>query len=337
MIILRRVKADDLSSIYHFAQVGGYGLTSLPADKDLLSSKMTRALASFNKQVTVPQDEFYLFVLEDLQTKAILACCGIEGTINSQVPFYSFKLSTLLQISKSLNIRKQVQILSLVNDYQGSSELCSLFIDIPYRNQHLARQLSLSRFLFIAQFPERFADLIIAEMRGVSDEKGNSPFWRHLGKHFFGIKFSEADHLSALGKKQFIADLMPKYPVYVNLLHKKAVEVLGQPHESTKRAKILLEEQGFHFKGYLDIFDGGPTLEAHKNEILAVRKSKLVTLTAIDTIDDSNTYLISNSQLDFRCCRSSIKLSDKATITINQETAEALQVKIGDKLRILLL
>ena len=55
-------------------------------------------------------------------------------------------------------------------------------------------------------------------MRGWQAETGRSPFWDHLGSKFFGLGFDSADHLSAVGDKRFIAELMPKYPIYVDLL-----------------------------------------------------------------------------------------------------------------------
>lgn len=334
MKVFRRVQQSDLPAILHFAEKGGYGLTSLPADGDLLAGKIARAVASFEQTITVPENEFYLFVIEDVATGTILGCSGIEAQLNYHDPFYSYKLSTLVQVNHSLNVYKRMQILSLVNDYQGNSELCSLFLDSAYRNLHLSRLLSFARLLFIAEFPQRFADDIVAEMRGISDDTGHSPFWEHVGKHFFDITFAEADYLTSVGKKQFIADLMPRYPVYVNLLAKEAIEVMGKPHVSTQRALGLLQEQGFHFNGYIDIFDGGPTLEAHKSEITVVRHSQTVKLAALAEVVGDASWLISNARIDFRACQAALVLHEDATVTLAPVIAEALQVIVGDKLRI---
>ena len=74
-------------------------------------------------------------------------------------------------------------------------------------------------------------------MRGVSDEDGNSPFGNGYKSTFFSIDFTMADYLTGIGKKGFIADLMPKLPIYINLLSKEAQEVIGQVHE--KHALLL--------------------------------------------------------------------------------------------------
>ena len=84
----------------------------------------------------------------------------------------------------------------------------------------------------MAQHPERFANKVIAEMRGVADEQGRSPFWEALGRHFFTVDFAQADHLTGVGDKSVVAELMPKYPVYVDLLPAEARAVIGQVHEN---------------------------------------------------------------------------------------------------------
>ncbi|PWS15075.1 arginine N-succinyltransferase, partial [Klebsiella pneumoniae] len=71
---------------------------------------------------------------------------------------------------------------------------------------------------------------VVAEMRGVIDEHGYSPFWESLGKRFFAIEFSRADYLSGTGKKAFIAALMPKHPLYIDFLSDEARAVIGQVH-----------------------------------------------------------------------------------------------------------
>ena len=42
-----------------------------------------------------------------------------------------------------------------------------------------------SRYLFIAMHRKRFGDKILAELRGVIDERGGSPFWDGVAGRFF--------------------------------------------------------------------------------------------------------------------------------------------------------
>jgi arginine N-succinyltransferase len=135
--------------------------------------------------------------------------------------------------------------------------------------------LSKSRFLFIAQFQQLFTEKIIAEMRGYQLDDGTSPFYEGLGRHFFKMDFNHVDGLTAIGKKSFIAELMPRQPLYVDYLPEDAREVIGQVHRSTLPARKLLEQEGMHYEGYVDIFDAGPVLQGRVSELRAVRDSVL--------------------------------------------------------------
>ncbi len=112
------------------------------------------------------------------------------------------------------------------------------------------------RFLFIAAFRERFSRRLIAE-RGFSDENGRSPFWESRPP----------------SSPSFIAELMPKHPLYVDFLGRRR-RVIGEVHPQTLPARRLLEAEGLSYQGYVDIFDGGPTLEAEIDHIRAVKQSR---------------------------------------------------------------
>ena len=44
------------------------------------------------------------------------------------------------------------------------------------------------------------------------------------------------------------------------MLPESARAVIGVPHPSGRAAMQMLEREGFEFDGYVDIFDGGPTM-----------------------------------------------------------------------------
>jgi arginine N-succinyltransferase len=169
--------------------------------------------------------------------------------------------------------------------------LCSLFLDQAYRHGKNGVLLAKSRLLFIAEFGEHFSDKIIAELRGRLTPEGKSPFWEGLGRHFFAMEYSAADYLTGIGQKAFIAELMPRHPVYVNLLAKDARDAIGAVHADTEPARTMLEQEGFRYEGYVDIFDAGPTLECFRTDIHAVRHSQVlpVSLGEEDPVPDSLT------------------------------------------------
>ena len=234
-----------------------------------------------------------------------------------------------------MNIRSEYQVLSLVNDNQGRTEICTLFLEPQYRKNNNGLLLSKARFLFMAQHPNRFAPTVIAEMRGISDEKGQSPFWENVGFHFFHMPFAEADRLTLATNKQFIADLMPRNPIYVKLLSSEAQAAIGKPHQSTVPAMTILLKEGFRYNNYIDIFDAGPTIEAPITEIKTINLSRIMVIKSLSDEVSSNEYLLATTQLDFRATIDYAVFNEQEnTCIISKETATLLKVKCGDSLRV---
>ena len=335
MMLLRSARKNDLEAIHHLAKRSGIGMTTLPKDIELLKKRLAWSTSSFNKAIANPSNEYYLFVLEDPKSGMIVGTSAIDSATGYDAPFYSYKLSKRTRVCHELNIRSDYEVLILVNDYQGHSEICTLFLDPSYRINSNGILLSRARFLFIAQYPERFANTIIAEMRGISDEEGHSPFWDQVGSHFFHMPFAEADRLTLSTNKQFIADLMPRHPIYVKILSPEAQEVIGKPHQSTLPAMNILLREGFRYTNYVDIFDAGPTIEAPRDQIHTVASSLVMTVKNI--IDDVNSqrYILANTTLDFRAPLGQIIFNkSQGSCIINHETADLLQLNCGDLVRI---
>lgn len=334
-MLFRCARANDLNMIHALAEKSGIGMTTLTKDITLLEKRLQWAIESFGKTIESAGHQYYLFVLEDADLGQLVGTSAIETSIGQDVPFYSYKLFKRTKLCPSLNIRTDYEVLNLVNDHHGNSELCTLFLDPSYRQAHNGLLLSRSRFLFIGTFPERFSSTLIADMRGVSDDEGHSPFWDHVGYHFFKMSYEEADRLTLLTDKQFIADLMPRHPIYVGLLAPEAQAVIGKPHPSTVAAMNILLREGFRFNNYVDIFDAGPTLEASRDQIKSMTLSQVFTLKSIRDDIDSPCFLLANLNIDFRATVGLALFDEKEnTCMINHDTADLLQVKCGDRIRI---
>ena len=335
MMVIRPIRADDYPALYDIAVESGHGFTSLPVNEELLMRKISRSEQSFAKAVTAPGDEGYLFVLEDTQSGEICGTSALEAAVGLDDAFYHYHLGKVVHSSRSLGVYKTVDILTLCNDYTGVTELCTLFLRESRREKHNGRLLSKMRFLFLAEFAERFSDRVIAEMRGISNSDGSSPFWQWLQEHFFNLDFPTADYLTGIGQKVFIAELMPKYPIYVSLLSKQAQAVIGQVHEKTRPALALLQSEGFSSRGYVDIFDAGPTVEARVEHIRSVRNSRRLQVQLGD-VEQGQPYLISNTKLaDFRATWQTLQVDeDSDSVTIPVAVASALQINAGDWVRV---
>ena len=192
--------------------------------------------------------------------------------------------------------------------------------------------------MFLAEFSERFGQTVIAEMRGVSCDEGTSPFWQWLEEHFFGMDFPTADYLSGIGNKVFIAELMPRFPIYVNLLSQAAQDVIGLVHHKTLPALKLLQREGFIHRGYVDIFDAGPTVECQLDQIKAVKDSRRMTV-KVGEVEQGIGHVACNVDLkNFRATEIDINVDENNNIAIlTQQHADALKVTYGDFIRVLAL
>jgi arginine N-succinyltransferase len=337
MLVVRPISMSDYDALHTCAVESGHGFTSLPVNEELLTNRITHSEYSFAKQdVTTPTDEGYLMVGVDTDTGEVAGTTGIEGAIGWDVPFYSYHISTVVHSSPKLNVNNVVKLLTFGNNYTGCSEICTLFLRPEFRGGLNGRLMSKCRFLMMAEHPERFSKTIFAEMRGVSDAEGNSPFWKWLQEHFFSIDFTLADYLTGIGKKGFIADLMPKLPIYINLLSKEAQEVIGQVHENTRPALKLLENEGFTCRNYVDIFDAGPTVECDLRNIQAVRDSFRAQV-AIAEHSSSQDYLVANTSFEnFRAVAAKAAYDpESGKVLLTAEAAQALNVAEGDMVRML--
>lgn len=333
MMLVRPVKISDHAEILSLAHEAGIGMTSLPEDSGVLKAKIERAVASFEGKPEAKGDEHFLFALEDTATGKLVGTTGVVAHVGIKQPFYSYKLSTIVQASDVVGVYSQQKVLHMVNDYTGASEIGSLFLRKEYRRDGIGKFLSRCRYLLMAEFPDIFSDIVISEIRGVQDSGGHSPFYRNLAEHFFQMEFKKADFINATRGGQFISDLMPKYPIYVNLLDQRAQEAIGVPLEASKPALGLLEAEGFRYQGYIDVFDAGPTVQAECSQIRTVRKSRRVTVSAVGKIESQKQYMLATTGFsDFRVLLCSLD-EGKDGLVISEDAGRTLGLKAGDMVR----
>jgi arginine N-succinyltransferase len=180
------------------------------------------------------------------------------------------------------------------------------------------------------QHRARFGDRTLAELRGVMDEAGHAPFWDALAGKFFNMSFPEADEFNAVHGTRFIADLMPRSPIYLALLTEEAKNVIGQPHPSGRAALRMLEHEGFTYDRYIDIFDGGPTVTARTDDIETVREARTEKIAEIGEGGAVKALAAAGRLKDFRACCASIKRLPRKGVVIDPKAAELLEVKVGD-------
>lgn len=330
-MIVRPVRSADLAALIDLARSTGAGLTTLPANEERLSHRVGWAEKTFRGEAE-RADADYLFVLET-DDGEVVGISAVAGAVGLREPWYNYRVGLTVSASQELNIHRQIPTLFLANDLTGNSELCSLFLRADHRTGLNGRMLSKARFMFIAEFPELFGDKVMAEMRGMSDEHGRSPFWESLGRHFFKMEFSQADYLTGVGNKSFIAELMPKFPLYTCFLSEDARYSIARVHPDTEPALTMLKGEGFSYQGYVDIFDAGPAVEAETQKIRAVRDSQTLVLAIGTPGDDASPFVIHNRKREnCRITAAPARLA-AGTLVVDALTAKRLQLSAGDQVR----
>ncbi|WP_193072868.1 arginine N-succinyltransferase [Pseudomonas sp. FME51] len=330
-MLVRAARMGDLPALLELASDAGSGLTSLPASEERLSRRLQAVAASFAGGLPA-EDADYLFVLEDADGE-VVGTSGMVAAAGMREPWYSYRVGLTVTASRELNVYRQQPTLFLNNDLTGATALCSLYLNMPHRHSLNGRLLSKARFIHMAEFASDFSPRVMAEIRGLSDRQGRSPFWDSLGRHFFRMDFARADYLSGIGSKAFIAEMMPKFPLYTCFLSPEARDAIARVHPDSEPALAMLTEEGLHYQGYIDIFDGGITIEAPRNQIRSINESQLLILATGTPGDDAQTWLIHNREREN--CRITAAAGRVAagTLVVAPETAELLRLRAGTPVR----
>ncbi|WP_298182843.1 arginine/ornithine succinyltransferase subunit alpha [uncultured Pseudomonas sp.] len=339
MLVMRPAQMADLTEVQRLAADSPVGVTSLPDDSGRLREKIAASEASFAAEVSFNGEESYFFVLEDSDSGRLVGCSGIVASTGYSEPFYSFRNETFVHNSRELKIHNKIHVLSLCHDLTGNSLLTSFYIERPLVNTAWSDLNSRARLLFLANHPERFADAVVVEIVGYSDDAGDSPFWDAVGRNFFDMNYTEAERLCGLKSRTFLAELMPHYPIYVPLLPDEAQEAMGQVHPRAQVSFDILMREGFETDHYIDIFDGGPTLHARTSGIRSIAQSRVVPVRlAAGNAEPSKggrPYLVSNGQLqDFRAIVAELDWVPGKPVTLSVAAAEALGVGEGVSVRL---
>jgi arginine N-succinyltransferase len=327
--VVRAAGLDDLEAIYRMAKSTGGGFTNLPPDRKTLLSKLDRTATCFARDEESIADDLFVFILEHAPTSEARGTCQVFSQVGANWPFYSYRIGAITQQSKELGRTFRAEQLQLTTDLDGSSEVGGLFLIPGERSGGVGKLLARSRYLFMATHRARFGPRTIAELRGAIDDTGNSAFWDGVAGRFFGMSFREADEFNAVNGNQFIADLMPKHPIYTAMIAESALAVMGVPHTSGRAAMRMLEGEGFRFEHYVDIFDGGPTMIAQTDRIATIQAAHTALITAIEGGGEP-THLVAAGRLAGYRCAMGVLSEDGEVVTLDPDCAELLGVAVGD-------
>ena len=321
-LLFRAATAADLPAFERLAAASAIGITTLPADRAKLATRLAHAAHAFASGDDSSGEEIYLFVLE--HEGRIVGTSGIAASAGFADRFYSYRNEMVVHASAALSARNRIHTLHLCHDLTSHTLLTSFFIDPAYADTVAPQLLSRARLLFIAEFAERFSDRIAAENPGLADEQGRSPFWDAVGRRFFAMDYPVVEQITGGRSKAFIAELMPQSPIYVPLLPAAAQWAIGQLHPEAELPLSILIDEGFDTETYVDIFDGGATVDARVAMLRTVAQSRGVD--AAPNAALGSWHLAANTRRgDFR-----------ATLceALDPATLQRLEARPGERLRV---
>jgi len=333
MLIARPATSKDADSLISLAGKAGPGFTSLAVGDEALIARLAKSEKSFSGSTGISPDHVYVLMLEDTESGKVVGMSAVKAQIGIRDPFFNFRIMKVGQKSTVTNRRFDMKVLMMVNEYNGATEVASLYVLPEMRGTGAGRLISQARYMLMANDQKRFSETVISELRGHVDDKGYSPFWEAIGRKFFHMDFTEADHISAEQDSQFILDLMPRYPIYAALLPDDARDVMGKTHPAGIGARKFLEAEGFRYNGMIDIFDGGPSMSAPLDDIRTVRDSRIVKLKTGEITKPLPALIANDSTENFRCVFAKIGFDENEAIT-TPDVLNALKLKAGESARI---
>ena len=332
MLVVRPAGPEDYDALAELAVLSGRGFTSLPEDEATLRERLEVSAASFSGEIA-PLEAWYTLMLEETATGRIDGVASIKAAVGLKRPFFSFRVVTLTQFSSATKTRFDHSALVLVNECSGWTEVGSLFLRPERRSGGAGRLLAQARYMLIASDPQRFAEMVLAELRGWFDDDGTCPFWETVGCKFFRLPFDRADLMSASTDGQFILDLAPRNPIYLELLPDAVQKAVGRVHREGEAARAMLVREGFRPQNLVDIFDAGPTVAARRDEIVTVRESLVRRARIMEAVEGPARLLSHDGLAAFRAVRAPVHLGEEEA-EIGRHVAEALNLAEGDPIRV---
>ncbi|WP_323139793.1 arginine N-succinyltransferase [Massilia phyllosphaerae] len=308
MYLVRPVEPADAGALEALLADSMPGVHTLPRTREKIAALIERSCASFAAHVDIPSEETYLFVLEHIESHELVGTAAIHASAGSNGTYFAFRNDVIQQVSRDLNISHSVHALTLCSELTAYSQLSGFTIRHRDSAGQEAALLSRARLLYAVLAPHRFGDRFFVPLAGVTDDEGQSPFWDALGRKFFKMDFLDAERtIGGARNRTLIVELMPHYPVYVPLLPGPAQAAMGQIHPDGELAFDLLTEEGFEADEYVDIFDGGPILQAHKNALRSFSGAMVRRVVAPARgpaapaqLDTMVTYAVASSERNFR-------------------------------------
>lgn len=319
MICVRTATLADGPALRRLLDDGGFTHTSAPLASD------------------APAGAALVLVAEDLRNSQLLATARLAPAIGLHLPRYAYHVGVAVHASPELRLFHRQRTLLLCNDHTGASELADVAAagaDLPLADRAAALALVVQTALLrLAQHRRQHADQLIVALPGVRDGAGQSPFWQGLGQAFSNGDPLEAAREHGSGWKSHVAALMPRHPVYASFLPAAAQAAVAQPHAGTQPLLDVLEHEGLRYSHHIDIYDGGPILEARPDDLHSVAASRVWPVRVVDVLAaDARSHAVMTLAEPLRAAR--LRCAHDAThLLVARDDAHALGLHDDSRVR----
>jgi arginine N-succinyltransferase len=332
MFLVRHAIQEDAPTLLRLAKTVHSG--NLPRDADALHDRIQLSIDSFaGRRLDGPAT--YMFVVVDLENDRVAGTSSlVTGKGTTGHPRLFLRVRRREHYSDDLQAGQVQMTVQLGEDRSGPTELGGLVLSSSYRGgvNRLGSLLSKIRFAYVGMHPERFNRRLIGEIMGDLTADGRTMLWDHLGRRFINLSYMEADAFSRTSK-EFITSLFPKDEIYVSLLPAEARRLIGRVSPAAVPAMRMLERQGFCHSDEVDPFDGGPYVEAERDEIPLVRGTTRRTVDAIGEVsaDAADCLVCVSSKNGFAAMRCPIGQGLGGGVVLTEAVAGALGVEARDE------
>lgn len=328
MFRIRQSSRQDAEQILTVAE--HLDTVNLPADRAHIERILELSDHSFSATVPAAERE-YLFVLEDLAKKRVIGTSMIHAQHGTKrAPHIFFRVENDERYSYSLDRYFVHRTLRIGYNYSGPTEIGGLILLPEYRGnpESLGKLLSYTRFLFIRMHRDVFRDQVLSELLPPLEPDGTSKLWEHVGRHFTGLSYQDADLLSK-DNKEFIHALFPDDPIHCELLPADVRAIIGQVGPDTRGVEKMLRRIGFDYAGQIDPFDGGPHFTARTDDIPLVRDAGLHRLVVVEDADAARPWGIVAVERDgFRAVGARVIKMDDGRYGVTRDVLERLGVGV---------
>ena len=311
--VIRLAAPGDLAGFFELAKLTGPGFTTLIADE----KKLTQLLEA-SERAAKGEPGSIMLALEDLSTGRIAGCAAVKRGGKKRAGFANFQV----QRDKA----GKPQSLTITDAYRDLTEIGGLFVHPDYRSMGVGKALAQSRYLYVAAAPQTFGAQLFAELRGVIDEDGVSPFYDAACKPSLRMTFAEADRLCAAGENDRLVAGLPKAPISTKGFPAEAISAIGGCHTSGRAAQAMLAREGFRFEGVVDLLDGGALVAVETAALASLKESRLLRIKPSGLFPKTASLLFATAQPDgFRCVAGRGAIIENMVMCC-PETAAALEV-----------